>query len=78
VCSSDLFEADACNVESTELIATSNDILHRQLLAICSDLTDEQVRFAHEAVDDRPRTSGGARLLVDHESVSGRRGDGAG
>jgi hypothetical protein len=40
-------------VEAKELFLTNNSIMQKQLLSICGDLTDEQVRFAHEAIDDR-------------------------
>ncbi len=40
-------------MEPKELFHTSNNIMKRQLESICGDLTDEQVRYTHEAVDDR-------------------------
>jgi hypothetical protein len=40
-------------VEPKELFLTSNNIMQKQLLSICGDLTDEQVRFTHEAIDER-------------------------
>ena len=40
-------------MDSKELMLTNNNIVHSQLVSICSDLTDEQVRYAHEAVDER-------------------------
>ena len=40
-------------MEAQELLLTNNNIVQNQLTRICSDLTDEQVRFAHEAVDVR-------------------------
>ena len=40
-------------MDPKELLLINNEIIQRQLMSICSDLTDEQVRFAHEAVDTR-------------------------
>ena len=40
-------------MDARQLFLTNNSILQSRLQKICSDPTDEQVRFAHEAVDDR-------------------------
>jgi len=40
-------------VEAKELFVINNNLVKSQLTSICGDLTDEQVRFAHEAVDER-------------------------
>lgn len=40
-------------MEAQALLQISNDLMQRQLNSVCSDLTDEQVRYGHEAVDER-------------------------
>lgn len=48
-------------VEVKILLLLQNDRLNRQLELICGDLTDEQVIFGHEAVDER-----GIGSVVEH------------
>lgn len=43
------------------LLLLQNDRLNRQLELVCSDLTDEQIVFGHEAVDER-----GIGSVVEH------------
>jgi hypothetical protein len=40
-------------MDAKALFVINNNIIQNQLVQICSDLTDEQVRFGHEAVDER-------------------------
>src|SRR5437773_6460009 len=40
-------------MEAQALLQISNDLMQSQLTRICSDLTDEQVGYGHEAVDER-------------------------
>jgi hypothetical protein len=40
-------------MEAQALLQISNDLMQGQLTRVCSDLTDEQVRYGHEAVDER-------------------------
>lgn len=48
-------------VEAKTLLLLQNDGLNRQLQLVCGDLTDEQVVFGHEAVDER-----GIGSVVEH------------
>src|SRR4051794_18936542 len=40
-------------VDAKALFLANNDLVQNQLQRICSDLTDEQVVFEHDAVDER-------------------------
>ncbi|MSQ24492.1 MAG: hypothetical protein EXR58_08125 [Chloroflexi bacterium] len=40
-------------MDAKELLLTNNNIVQNQLTRICSDLTDAQVSYGHEAVDER-------------------------
>ena len=39
-------------MEAQALLQISNDLMQSQLTRVCSDLTDEQVCYGHEAVDE--------------------------
>src|SRR4051794_22386025 len=40
-------------MDAQALFLANNDLVQNQLHRICSDLTDEQVVFEHDAVDER-------------------------
>lgn len=48
-------------MEVKTVLLLQNDRLNRQLELVCGDLTDEQVVFGHEAVDER-----GIGSVVEH------------